>query len=166
MKKGLSFTLTLVVVGVILLMTALSVITLGGSSIGNFFNTVNEQAADAEIRQACNDLASDIQTSYCSQYVKTEVYEDADGTLSGSSDYQNETGDQWVAASASCDAAQSERVPRSYQAAQADGAFTETASEAGCSWRNYQPSAIVTVNGQDYNCIDEGYINDDSCPAQ
>lgn len=70
-RKGISFTLTIVVAGVILLMTALSIITLGGSSISSFFGTAGEQQTEALVEQACNDKARQIQQNYCDQYVAT-----------------------------------------------------------------------------------------------
>lgn len=70
-RKGISFTLTIVVAGVILLMTALSVITLGGSSISSFFGTAGEQQTEALIENACNDKARQIQQNYCDEYIAT-----------------------------------------------------------------------------------------------
>lgn len=74
-RHGVSFTLTIVVTGVILLMTALSIITLGGSSIQSFFNTLTgeqeEAVTQAEVREACSSRAREINDNYCDMYVSS-----------------------------------------------------------------------------------------------
>lgn len=179
MKKGLSFTLTLVVVGVILLMTALSVITLGGSSLNSFFNTAQGQQDEAEIesavQQRCEDMMGDIQQNYCSEYIVTAEYRDTDGPSHATSpqDYNNaSTGSEWDTGVQSCATTQSSRVPRSYDLASSSSgertAYSMTASEAGCDWQQFhEPTPTVTYEGQDYSCTGEyGNIQDTTCPAQ
>lgn len=135
-RKGISFTLTMVVAGVILIMTALSVITLGGSSISNFFNTITgqqEQAVtQAEVQQACQDRAQQVRNQYCSLYIDPS-------------------------AGNPCATAQETR----------DTDHTRTASQEGCSWDPYTPSLspTVTVQGNTYNCVEEGYLRS-TCPVQ
>lgn len=72
MKKGMSFTLTVVVVGVILMTTALTIITLGGASLGDFFNTVTgtgeQEVEDQRVQDACKQVARRIQSRYCDGY--------------------------------------------------------------------------------------------------
>lgn len=178
MKKGLSFTLTLVVVGVILLMTALSVITLGGSSLNSFFNTAGQQRDTAElesaVQQRCNDLMGQIQQNYCSQYIVTSEYSDTDGPAYATSpqDYNNaSTGSEWDTGVQTCATAQAERVPQSYDLATSTSdrtAYGMTASEAGCDWQQFhQPTPTVTYQGQEYSCTGQyGNIQDTTCPAQ
>jgi hypothetical protein len=191
MKKGLSFTLTLVVVGVILLMTALSVITLGGSSINAFFETIGGEQEEAvqqnAIAEACQEKMARIDRNYCNYYIQSHQYVDGstgDGPPSGSSythpdisgysDYNNEAGDEWqeVADSTACQEANTQRTaePRGYDAAanDADGyAYDETASSRGCSWvEGYSEVPTVNVQGQTYDCVQEGVIDDVRCPAQ
>ncbi|MFB6294574.1 MAG: hypothetical protein ABEI97_02335 [Candidatus Nanohaloarchaea archaeon] len=190
-RNGISFTLTIVVAGVILLMTALSIITLGGSSISQFFQTVGgeqeEQVRDADIREACNQLKQEINTNYCDRYVKTAEYSDCNGfTQPQTDDYMNETGDsqgnlpshcsqadQWTEITGtgrcSADAVRSSRQVKSAGAA-GSGAYEETASEAQCNWNNNYfglgQGPVVEVQGNEYNCVEEGYITSETCPAE
>lgn len=63
----------MVVVGVILFVTAVSVITLGGGALQSFFNwagqTQQSSNIDAQVQQACNDLVDEINRNYCDIYV-------------------------------------------------------------------------------------------------
>lgn len=93
-RKGISFTLTIVVAGVILLMTALSVITLGGSSISDFFGTAGEQQTSALVRQECADLAQQIQQNYCDSYVQTSVVDHSEGTTCENSQEDDPTAEE------------------------------------------------------------------------
>lgn len=174
MKKGLSFTLTLVVVGVILLMTALSVITLGGSSINQFFETIGgeqEQAVQQNaIAEACREKMERIEREYCSQYVQSATYEDADHAQSepwNYQDYMNNSGDEWVDhGSQYCGTTQAQQEPRGYNLAEAgESAWDETASDKGCSWVANYENPTVNVEGQTFDCIQEGVVDDGQCPA-
>lgn len=193
-RKGLSFTLTLVVVGVVLLMTALTVVTLGGSSLSNFFGFFeqkgDEAATDAQIRDACNQLKQRINTQYCDLYVKTSEYRECNGWVEDdrgnrvSEDYMNETTDNpdgmsctgtdldgWYDAS-DCGLTNDNRLGENQQTAlggTADPtpAYTQTASNQQCDWQNeYENNPVVTVEGDTYNCLDQGYIQSSTCPAQ
>lgn len=130
-RRGISFTLTIVVAGVILLMTALSIITLGGSSIQNFFSTISgeqqEAVTQAGVREACNDLKVTINREYCNQYVKKD-----------------------------CTDPIPTRDPSPHNM---------TASERSCALSNWGGSYTVTVGGNTYSCMDQGYIADTVCPA-
>lgn len=180
MKKGLSFTLTLVVVGVILLMTALSVITLGGSSLNAFFDTIggqrDQQVQESNVRAACQDLARDINQNYCSGYVATAEYEEGNTNddpryQPAEGDYMNSSGDQWNTQNypdCSAGSMTDNRVPQSKSTADGTGiAHTSTATDASCNWRNnYESTPTVTVEGNTYNCLNEGYISSEICPAE
>lgn len=135
-REGISFTLTIVVAGVILLMTALSIITLGGSSISQFFNTVNDERSDQvqelDVQEACQEKARQIERNYCSNYVNTA----------------GNTPD--------CGNFQSTRTTD----------YTRTATSAGCDWTaNAGISTTVQVQGSTFDCIDEGYLGS-TCPAR
>jgi hypothetical protein len=67
-RKGISFTLTLVVIGVVLLMTALTVIVVGGGEITNLFNILGESSLSASVSEECSKLADSINRNYCSHY--------------------------------------------------------------------------------------------------
>ncbi len=177
MKKGLSFTLTLVVVGVILLMTALSVITLGGSSINAFFETISGEQDEAvrqnAIAEACREKMDRVDRNYCNYYVKTATYTEGGSTsnwFAAYSDYMNETDDTWTD-SRDCGDYQRAQDPRGYSTANDGGsgggsAYDRTASEVGCPFTehtDYTPT--VNVQGQTYDCIQEGVISDARCPA-
>lgn len=181
MKKGLSFTLTLVVVGVILLMTALSVITLGGSSLNQFFETFSGERDQAieqnQIREACIEKMERIDREYCGNYIKTADYRDynpptndyRDTLISGDaySDYMNHSNDEWQE-DIDCGDHQTTQNPRGFDAADNDEfAYDRTASEEGCSWvEAYDTDPTVTVQGQTFDCIQEGVVSNARCPAQ
>lgn len=184
-RKGLSFTLTLVVVGVVLLMTALTVVTLGGSSLSNFFGFFQDQgeqaATDAQIREACNQLAQDIDSEYCGMYFPTAYSEgdgweeadlNGDGSISGPDEeepeegYLNESDDEWREADCS-GTPQVDRIVQSWRSAQDGNAYPQTGDAVSCDWdenSGFQPT--VTVEGSTYNCLDRNYIPDTRCPAQ
>lgn len=160
-RHGISFTLTIVVAGVILLMTALSIITLGGSSISQFFQTVGQEQEEAvtqsEVQEACQQKARQLQNGFCSQYVATHTVQD------GSVQSVTST-------STKCNNAASNRKPVPTDPSSAeDGTYFrdgQTASSAGCDWTAYTGiSPTVTVQGQTYNCVTEGYLSA-TCPAQ
>lgn len=69
-RKGISFTLTLVVIGVVLLMTALTVIVLGGGEIGGFLQRGGGALTSGSIQQGCSNLAEKIDNNYCSWYAR------------------------------------------------------------------------------------------------
>lgn len=191
-RKGLSFTLTLVVVGVVLLMTALTVVTLGGSSLSNFFGFFeqrgDEAATEAQIQDACNQLKQRINSQYCDLYVKTSTYNECNDWVTNpdgsrdSADYMNETSpgpdtpdscenpdgyDQWNE-DVDCGLTNDNRLGENQQTAlDGDNAYTRTASNEQCNWENeYESNPVVTVEGDTYNCLDQGYIQSSTCPAQ
>jgi len=141
MRKGVSFTLTMVVTGVILIMTALSIITLGGGSIQDFFGQIGSQQQEAveenKVRDACRELVNEVNQGYCDRYVNQDC--------SGKPSYTRDDPDK------------------------------ETATSLGCDWQKkwadqHKPDSIngweVTVEGNAYNCADEGYVNPRTvCPA-
>ncbi|MDY6766394.1 MAG: hypothetical protein SVW77_03425 [Candidatus Nanohaloarchaea archaeon] len=133
-RVGISFTLTIVITGVILLMTALSIITLGGTSINQFFGQTQSETQDAELQARINDRCADLQTQidnqYCSVYVKpTDCTATAPQRNTTHSVTRSENGDcNWVTA--------------------ANGFDRE-----------------VTVEGNTYDCINQGVISDEFCPA-
>ncbi len=187
-RNGISFTLTIVVAGVILLMTALSIITLGGSSISQFFQTVGgeqqEQVRDADIREACNELIDEINNNYCEQYVPATYegpYDDIDGSDGNN---QNDpvpfrSGDAyddgaWEVGD-TCGTPQPTRAAATLERANnSEPAYEQTATQANCDWTNYgglsgiQNEPMVTVDGNEFNCQEEGYIEEGTtqCPAE
>lgn len=158
-RKGLSFTLTLVVIGVVLLMTALTVIVLGTGGIAKNLNFLGGQSQGGSVAQACADLAQEIDNSYCTN--------------------QNIYVNGQDASSANCADLNKGRNPPNYvlnpndancvfvaaanNGAQFSGGFQPlnnvlTKNDAG----NWRP--IVTVNNNQYDCIKEGYMTP-QCPA-
>lgn len=193
-RRGLSFSLTLVVVGVILLITAVSVITLTDQGLGGFFSGVGDQQdqriQDFEIQQACNDLKDRINTQYCDRYIKTAQYldgDDADGNPTGDpsysnyqrpneswarDDYMDHSSDTWEAVPTS-QACGGDVVTRRYTEGflasyENDGeAYGSTASEAACNWvdqSGFDPN--VNIQGNEFNCVERGHISSRTCPAQ
>ncbi len=72
-RQGMSFTMAIVVSGLVLVATAAVVISFSGSGISDFFNTVdNEQESNVEeykVQQACSDLKEEINSNYCELYM-------------------------------------------------------------------------------------------------
>jgi len=193
-RRGLSFSLTLVVVGVILLITAVSVITLTGSGLGGFFDGIGNQQDqtidDYRIQQACNDVKDQVNTQYCDQHIQTAEYldgDDQDDNPTGNpsygnfqrpneswarDDYMDHSSDTWqaVPTEQGCGGdLRSRRYVEGFLAAfENDGAAHEsTATEAACNWAQRSDfSPTVTIEGSEFNCIDEGHITSRVCPAQ
>ena len=67
MRKGISFTLTIIITAVVLMTAALTLVTLFGSSVGSFFGTISETGKDARIRQKCSTVVRNINDA-CSNY--------------------------------------------------------------------------------------------------
>lgn len=155
-RNGISFTLTVVVAGVILIMTALSVITLGGSSISSFFSTLGgqqqEQVRQADIQQACQDRVREINRQYCDQYITP-----ADGGDQTSGDGEP-PGGGGAPGGSGCSSTHPRRQT----------ADDVTATEQGCDWRaNTNLNWEVTVGGSTYNCAERGLVVDTTvCPAE
>lgn len=150
-REGLSFTLTLVVIGVILLMTALTVIVLGQTGITETIMSVLDWGGASSVEAACDDLAEDINDNYCDLYVNTNA---TDACTDTNNRHDTTTG------------------------------HTQTASEYGCSWEGKEELTeggitspvltedddgtmrpIVEVDGETYNCIDQGHMSNTQCPA-
>lgn len=195
-RKGISFTLTIVVVGVILLMTSLSIITLGGSSLSEFFSVLSsKQGTTAQ----CNDVAKKAQT-YCEKKIVSEAevtwtessgdlyYNSTDSYSWGSTTYDcSDTESGTVLTGPSIDASKSDpaqnvfydlssaSIGDSHPASSGGNSSTVTASvgyersasENNCDWTEHSPvDNTVTVDGDEIDCIEEGYVNGPSCPAQ
>lgn len=190
-RTGLSFSLTMVVAGVVLMMTALSVIALSGSSLGNWFEWAGGQQSstveEADIRAACQDLIQQINQDYCQKYVDHTYPNSApdnagqcgpnnDGRFCGSGPYDYDD-TEWTA---QCGSVQRQQVPRSLERANQSNpsAYDRTATEVGCSWKDhyndlpgFNNRPMVTVQTPDgtskqFNCLNKGYILETTCPAQ
>lgn len=145
-RKGLSFTLTLVVIGVILLMTALTLITLGGASLENIFGWLGGQQDDTElnqqIRDACGEAATAINDRYCEQYV--------DPSCTGQQANPGGDADR-TATSRGCDYAAN------------SGEYDVTAGTQA-SWNS--GVLEVTVGGGTYSCMEQGQFSSNTiCSA-
>lgn len=143
MKKGMSFTLTVVVVGVILMTTALTIITLGSASLGDFFNTItgqgDQQVEQAAVQQACGRVAQRIQTRYCDAY-----YSSSDDTTT---QRRTEPDHTETCNQQGCDVT--------------GDPFTWTDEDRGSDYTSID--ITVTVEGNEYNCYDFGIPP--SCPV-
>ncbi len=140
-RKGISFTLTLVVIGVVLLMTALVVIVGGGGSIMDFFQRGGEGSLDAAVSQACAQKAQQINSNYCSMYVDTDA-DGCDVRRNPSSDY-----DTLVENSENCNDWSTQGGENGPLADIVEG-----------------NDVTVTVQGNDYDCVAEGELSS-ICPA-
>lgn len=98
-KKGISFSLTMVVVGIILLLTALSVITLSGQSIGGLFDWTKSQKQSAKIEDKCIEQARTTDDNYCSHYIQNDVCSNHQANRDPANNYNNTATDEgcdWV----------------------------------------------------------------------
>lgn len=133
MKKGISFTLTIIITAVVLMTAALTLVTLFGSSVGSFFGTVSDTSTDARIKQECSAVLREIDREVCSGYVApdTDSVSDPDDISSLRSGDNNMT----------CD-------------------------EEECSFElgDFDISTQVNIDGDTYDCDDEGYIPNE-CPV-
>jgi hypothetical protein len=141
-RKGISFTLTLVVIGVVLLMTALTVIVVGGGEITDLFRTSGESQLSAAVGEQCSKLAGSINRNYCSMYTEGDT---CDG-LQRNPDTTHQT----TASQENCD-------------------FTTGGGGGGVPSRvanllNGDGEPIVTVQGNEYNCFEENEMTP-TCPA-
>lgn len=145
-RKGISFTLTLVVIGVVLLMTALTVIVLGGGSIADFFSQVGESDLEATIQARCGQKANQINSNYCDMYSNSDCSDLRANPASGYSDLvrHNDNCGDWVEATDHIGGLLDE-LPEGVEA-------------------DRQNTAVVTIQGDDYDCVQRGYMTP-SCPA-
>ncbi|MDY6766403.1 MAG: hypothetical protein SVW77_03470, partial [Candidatus Nanohaloarchaea archaeon] len=155
---------------------------LGGSSISQFFQTVGgeqqEQVRQAEIQEACNNLKDEINRNYCEKYVPTDYTGETNQKqvngetfyLMGGTSYDSNA---W-GASPNCGVPDSRlrssrRVTSKRTANESGSAYEQTASQADCDWNanyfGFGQGPTVEVNGNQYSCIDEGYISETTCPA-
>lgn len=150
MRKGMSFTLTVVVVGVILMTTALTIITLGGASLGDFFNTITgqgeQQAQERQVQQACDDVIQRIQTRYCDAWVEPGNLPTAGDVMQRRSEADSHT--------ATCN---EENCPINA----AGGSFSWTDADRPGEYSS--ADTFVEVEGNEFDCRDYGLPP--SCPA-
>lgn len=156
-RQGLSFTLTLVVIGVVLLMTALTVIVLGNSSIDQSITQAMGYGTDSAIQTECNDIARTIDRVYCDNYVNAAEGVDADGTdmdVCADISKNRQPSHAQTATEVTCD----------WKAVANQGGAVPALENALSTDAQGELSAIVTVDGDQYNCLDQGYL-DTTCPA-
>lgn len=193
-RRGLSFSLTLVVIGVVLLITAVTVITMTESGIGGFFDSIGGETDDTiedyEIEQACNDLRESINTQYCDRYIMTAQYLDGDDENGDAADepaysnfqrpneswarddYMDHSSDTWqeVPSGQGCGGElRTRRYTEGFLAAYDNNgeAYGSTAAEAACNWvdqSDFDPN--VNIEGSEFNCVERNHINSRVCPAQ
>jgi len=183
--KGISFTLTLAAI----------VMTFSSSGITDFFGTVGDQqesnVEDYQIQQACSDLASEIESDYCEQYMPV-VYDGPDqvdssgdpttcghdGVLCAPDAYENNNmgeygdgSDYWPVGESNCastpdDTRSSRSLPDEDITNESGTVYIKTGSQLNCNWRSGGYNPNVEVEGQTFNCIGENYIQSDICPVQ
>lgn len=139
MRKGISFTLTIIITAVVLMTAALTLVTLFGSSIGNFFGTVSGTGVEASIKQRCSSRMQRVSDKCSEYYNEDEEGEAKFRNFRQSPDYTETCNDQ------SCDIGVE------------DNEITVAGVSTGIS-------ATVEIQGDEYDCQDEGYISS-SCPV-
>lgn len=137
-QKGISFTLTMVVVGVILFITAVSVISLSGGVIQSFFgwgtSAQDESGLEADAREACLELVQDVNRDYCEQYVDPDA-----GDPCGSTQIRQSASHDTTATEQGCN-------------------WVDNADDYDME---------VQVQGSTIDCGEEGYVLDTGiCPAE
>ncbi len=151
-RKGISFTLTLVVIGVVLLMTALTVVVLGGGQISDYITGIGEADLEAQISTQCGQLADRINNNYCSYY----VYSGGDGEA------DEGDCDNIRRRAASNYEVPAENVPCNWQDDPADRLTGEVLVEDHDDFGTNRP--IVVIGGDEYDCLEEGQMTT-TCPA-
>jgi len=128
MRKGISFTLTIIITAVVLMTAALTLVTLFGSSVGSFFGAVSDTSTDARIKQECSSVLRQIDREVCSKYVST----DFSGQATPDDVNSLRSGDNNV----TCDEA---------------GCGLNNIDQFGISTE-------IDIDGDTYDCEDQGYI--------
>ncbi len=139
MKKGISFTLTIIIVAVVLMAGALTLVTLFGAGVGDFFGAITQTSTEAQLRSQCGRVISTIDREVCSR-----VPEDGDNNPSSLDELSRAPilggGDS------TCDAIN------------CDFSSIVDAGDLG------EDFYIVTIDGDEYDCQEEGYIVNEECP--
>ncbi|MDY6778527.1 MAG: hypothetical protein SVU32_07720 [Candidatus Nanohaloarchaea archaeon] len=140
--------------------TALTIITVGTSSIPKFINAITGTGGDISREQAlqrkCADVTAKIQRRYCKKYVRRTAAnnrEPADppvlkrfrSSSTGSGPWRNTTCNQ-------------EQCTLSYE----DGEVLYKSAQGGDT---FSISTVVTYKGSEYDCIKQG-LTPQTCPVQ
>jgi hypothetical protein len=140
----------MVVAIVILILTAVSIITLSGGTIGKFTDWVDgiiggETQAE-QIREKCRGIVQTIQTDYCELYTNGGTCSDVQRSRNDADGYSTTATEEdcnWQDNSGSF-------TP--------DGTLTDTPDGS---------RPVVEVEGEEFDCIREDYIVEDFvCPAE
>lgn len=137
-RTGASAVLSFIAFGVLILFFLVIGMQLTGGGVTSIFGFLGDETGNREVETACNDLAEKYDSRYCNT--------------------------QYVAPGDCTD----------FQASQAPG-YQNTASEEDCNFiANYSdevnPDGFyggmeVNIDGEIFNCMEEGYISDEICPA-
>lgn len=140
MRKGISFTLTIIIVAVVLMAGALTLVAMFGAGIGDFFGAITETSTEARVRSDCNRVINNIDNRVCSM-----TYDESQEEINGFDDVSEE--DHLT------------RVPPLSDA--------ETCNQNNCNWENILGNdfAEVEVDGDVYDCQEMGYISGNTCPV-
>lgn len=186
-QKGLSMTMTMVILGVILLLTALTVITMSGSQLSQYFNVIGLEQGTAS---SCHDVAQQAQ-AYCNSYIPHQENinwsdDDGDGKYDTEDNFKvPESGDECVSKSDVRGQRQpglspaekfkdSENIEWGEEGPE-DGfeetgliknGYEVTATEKNCKWTDDGGlDPVVVVEGEEKNCIEQGKIRGPRCPV-
>ncbi len=123
----------LLVIGLVLVYTTQ---TAEASPLQENVSALQEQVIELETTVACQTAAKELNTGYCSMYVRG-----GQGTDDPTVERCGNT--------------------RDMQSSQ----YANTAAEMGCGWtEQVEDAGTVTVNGETVDCVEEGYISPE-CPA-
>ncbi len=148
MRKGISFTLTIIIVGVVLLTAALTLVTIFGSGIGSIFGTATDTGEQAAIRNACNNVVRQIDSQICEAYVgPVGDITDLSRTRNPSAGYEDTCNEAGCALAYNDFDQNGDPAIRYF--------YRDTSDYI---------SIEVSVDGNEYNCQDQGYLPS-SCPV-
>ncbi|MDY6788740.1 MAG: hypothetical protein SVV03_02135 [Candidatus Nanohaloarchaea archaeon] len=170
-RKGISFTLTIIIVAVLLLTAALTILTIFGSGISGI-SEVFSYSKEARIEKECKDIAREIQDNICDRYAAggserfqvqsnkdTKPAEDKTEKKNGKEEVVKE-GDGDPKAEKTCNDMSCNIGP-----AASDGVVEYTYYYGAGVSSDSSIDTTITVEGETVNCFADNIIERKVCPV-
>ncbi len=146
LKKGISFTLTVIIVGVVLLAGAITLLTMFRTTLIDNIGVMTGLSHEAQVEHKCNQIIGNIQSSVCERTINIDKLEQENIENVGASDIDDTT---------------------QLKSIRFIGSGT-TCNDLGCYWTNiidedFDEKMTVTVDGEQYNCANVNFV-DNTCP--
>ncbi len=146
LRKGISFTLTIIIVGVVLLAGALTLITMFTTVLTDNIGVMRGLSHEAQVERRCSNIINDIQGSVCERTIDLDELEEDNIENVGSGDIDSSN---------------------QLKSTRFIGGGT-TCNEVNCFWTNiidesFDEKMTVTVDGEQYNCANVEFV-DNQCP--